>query len=246
MSNPICPVIGKNGRLFDLDFSPNGVERQARQRQGTTGKCEHGRRRSLCKQCGGGSICEHGRERSACKPCGGGSICLHGRQRTSCKQCGGGSICTHGRRRSICKDCGGGSICEHGKRRTICKLPHFPLSKRQRTADKHPIAFDPSAPAWSQAVVQPMTQAMIKEPDANVPVPALQLIAMAAATAEKLEIHSTASSTVGSMPAAAPILLCAVCGQGTAAWLASQCGYIFCSSCATRVASTGYKRMTAS
>jgi hypothetical protein len=33
--------------------------------------CEHGRRRSQCKECGGGSICEHGRRRSDCKECGG-------------------------------------------------------------------------------------------------------------------------------------------------------------------------------
>ena len=35
-------------------------------------KCEHGRRRTECKDCGGSSICEHGRQRSRCKDCGGG------------------------------------------------------------------------------------------------------------------------------------------------------------------------------
>ena len=35
-------------------------------------KCEHGRRRSVCKECGGSGICEHGRQRSQCKECGGG------------------------------------------------------------------------------------------------------------------------------------------------------------------------------
>ena len=71
-------------------------------------KCEHGRQRSQCKDCGGGSICEHGRRRSTCKECGGASICEHGRQRSKCKECGGGSICEHGQQRSRCKDCGGG------------------------------------------------------------------------------------------------------------------------------------------
>tara|TARA_B100000780_G_scaffold182150_1_gene127813 strand:+ start:453 stop:704 length:252 start_codon:yes stop_codon:yes gene_type:complete len=33
--------------------------------------CPHGRRRSECKECGGGSICEHGRVRNKCKDCGG-------------------------------------------------------------------------------------------------------------------------------------------------------------------------------
>ena len=68
-------------------------------------KCDHGRIRSQCKECGGGSICQHGRHRSKCKECGGGSICQHGRERTKCKECGGGSICDHGRRRSGCKEC---------------------------------------------------------------------------------------------------------------------------------------------
>ena len=53
-------------------------------------KCEHGRQRSRCKDCGGSGICEHGRERRGCKDCGGGSICEHGRRRTQCKDCGGG------------------------------------------------------------------------------------------------------------------------------------------------------------
>ena len=51
--------------------------------------CEHGRRRSKCKECGGASICEHGRGAHECKECGGASICEHGRQRSQCKECGG-------------------------------------------------------------------------------------------------------------------------------------------------------------
>ena len=57
-------------------------------------KCEHGRQRSQCKDCGGGSICEHGRVRSVCKECRGGSICEHGRVRSRCKDCGGGGHVT--------------------------------------------------------------------------------------------------------------------------------------------------------
>jgi len=83
--------------------------------------CEHGRRRSQCKECGGASICEHGRRRSECKDCGGASICEHGRNRSYCKECGGSSICEHGRNRSQCKECGGSCICEHGRRRSQCK-----------------------------------------------------------------------------------------------------------------------------
>ena len=84
-------------------------------------KCEHGRVRSVCKECGGGSICEHGRRRYTCKECGGGSICEHGRHRSQCKDCGGSGICEHGRVRHCCKECGGSGICEHGRVRSICK-----------------------------------------------------------------------------------------------------------------------------
>ena len=69
-------------------------------------KCEHGRIRSRCKDCGGASICEHGRQRSSCKDCGGTSICEHDRQRQNCKECGGSQICEHDRRRQNCKECG--------------------------------------------------------------------------------------------------------------------------------------------
>jgi len=83
--------------------------------------CEHDRRRSHCKECGGASICEHGRRRSQCKECGGASICEHDRQRSQCKECGGASICEHDRQKSTCKECGGASICEHNRKRSQCK-----------------------------------------------------------------------------------------------------------------------------
>ena len=83
--------------------------------------CPHGRRRSLCKECGGSGICEHGRERHQCKECGGASICEHGRQRSKCKECGGSGICEHGRVRYECKECGGKGICEHDRQRSKCK-----------------------------------------------------------------------------------------------------------------------------
>ena len=34
-----------------------------------TRKCQHGRRRSQCMECGGSSICHHRRIRSRCKDC---------------------------------------------------------------------------------------------------------------------------------------------------------------------------------
>ena len=90
-------------------------------------KCEHGRQRNKCKDCGGSQICEHGRQRNTCKDCGGASICEHGRQRNTCKDCGGSQICEHGRLRSQCKDCGGSQICEHKRQRRQCQICNFNL-----------------------------------------------------------------------------------------------------------------------
>ena len=38
-------------------------------------KCEHGKQKSQCKECGGSSICEHGKQKSRCKECGGSALC---------------------------------------------------------------------------------------------------------------------------------------------------------------------------
>ena len=61
--------------------------REKQKKSRTEHKCEHGRQRSRCKDCGGASICEHNRRRSQCKDCGGSQVCEHGRRRDICKQC---------------------------------------------------------------------------------------------------------------------------------------------------------------
>jgi hypothetical protein len=107
--------------LEKTDTHTAAEDTNSKKTRGLQTKCEHGRRRSLCKECGGSSICEHGRRRPICKECGGSSICEHGRERSKCTECGGSSICEHGRQRSKCKVCGGSSICEHGRQRPRCK-----------------------------------------------------------------------------------------------------------------------------
>ena len=83
------------------DASNKGTKRKRAPR--TKGPCEHGvKYRSQCKVC---SACPHGKRRSLCKECGGSEICEHGRRRYQCKECGGSGICEHGRRRSRCKEC---------------------------------------------------------------------------------------------------------------------------------------------
>ena len=86
------PDDGVELRVTEDDASSKGAKRK--RAPPTKGPCEHGRVRSKCKECGGGSICEHGRERHRCKECGGGSICEHGRIRSRCKDCGGPRIST--------------------------------------------------------------------------------------------------------------------------------------------------------
>ena len=44
-------------------------------------KCEHGRQKSHCKDCGGSEVCEHNRRKSQCKDCGGSQICEHNKRR---------------------------------------------------------------------------------------------------------------------------------------------------------------------
>jgi len=83
-------------------------------------KCQHGHRKSRCRDCGGSSLCIHRRVKSQCVECGGGGVCEHKRLRTTCKECGGGNICKHGHRRTTCKLCGGGGICQHNHERYTC------------------------------------------------------------------------------------------------------------------------------
>ena len=51
-------------------------------------RCEHGRSKYRCIECGGSSICEHKTQRSVCKTCGESQIWVHKRQRIQCKICG--------------------------------------------------------------------------------------------------------------------------------------------------------------
>ena len=83
-------------------------------------KCEHGKRKSLCKSCCGSGICEHGKRKWCCKTCGGSQICEHGKEKNKCKLCGGSSFCEHGKQKSQCKTCGGSQICEHGRQKSHC------------------------------------------------------------------------------------------------------------------------------
>ena len=88
------------------DASSKGTKRK--RAPPTKGPCEHGvKPRSQCKVC---SACPHGKRRAVCKECGGSQICEHDRERRYCKECGGSGICEHGRQRPQCKECRGSSV----------------------------------------------------------------------------------------------------------------------------------------
>lgn len=83
-------------------------------------KCEHGKRRTLCKECGGGSYCEHDKIRTDCIDCKGGSICEHEKRKRDCLECNGSQRCEHGKRKARCKECDGGSYCQHKREKYRC------------------------------------------------------------------------------------------------------------------------------
>ena len=71
--------------------------------------CPHGRRRTMCRICGGRSLCEHKNQRNHCAACRGQGIKKH-------------SFCRHNRQRSRCVKCQGVGICEHKRERYRCSI----------------------------------------------------------------------------------------------------------------------------
>jgi len=118
-------------------------------------KCEHNRRKSICKECKGASICEHNRQKSICKECKGASICEHNRQKSQCKECKGTSICKHNRQKSSCKECGGSKLCKtylcettanpkydnHCLRCFINLFPDLPVARNYKTKESSVVSF---------------------------------------------------------------------------------------------------------
>lgn len=89
-------------------------------KSGVSKKCPHGRKKSLCKECGGAGLCPHGKRKNYCKDCGGASICEHGKRKNICKECGGAGLCSHGRQNQTCKICS--EKCSHGKMKCRCEV----------------------------------------------------------------------------------------------------------------------------
>ena len=69
-------------------------------------KCEHGKQKCRCKECGGKSICPHGRRNIECSLCENSSqICIHKKIKNRCLLCDGSYICDHKKRKDSCREC---------------------------------------------------------------------------------------------------------------------------------------------
>ncbi len=82
--------------------------------------CKHARRKYRCLECDGSGICEHKKQKSRCIDCLGSSLCSHGKRKDQCRKCGSSTFCIHDHIKAFCKDCGGKCLCSHGKRKDRC------------------------------------------------------------------------------------------------------------------------------
>jgi hypothetical protein len=81
-------------------------------------KCIHGRRKNLCKPCGGIGICTHGNIKYRCRECKGKAICSHGHLKYYCAAC---NPCPHKRTKRNCAACNPRLVCKHKLLRAACK-----------------------------------------------------------------------------------------------------------------------------
>ena len=117
--DPFKGVVGQKRPRNPPDVAPDPQKKKKRRKPPQ--RCEHGRRKSRCKDCGGSQICAHGRLKYQCKECGGFGVCVHRRLKDQCRDCGGSRFCEHDRRKNVCRECGGSRICEHGRDKGYCK-----------------------------------------------------------------------------------------------------------------------------
>ena len=104
---PVRSALRLQSRLAALPASGGCTERPTR--RGTPprrSRAVSARTRAKGTNARSAGICQHQRRMSACKECGGGGICQHQRIRSQCKECGGAGICPHQCRMSACKECG--------------------------------------------------------------------------------------------------------------------------------------------
>lgn len=70
-------------------------------------KCIHGKLKTYCVSCGGGSICPHMKRKEECRECKPQYFCEHNRRKKECIPCGGPNVCIHSKLKHRCKECHG-------------------------------------------------------------------------------------------------------------------------------------------
>lgn len=133
---PICNRCDNN-RGQDLFIGTNGRILKTCSICREKCKCPCGKKRSVCKEHGGGGLCSCGKIRSQCKEHGGGTFCPCGKARSRCKEHGGGSYCQHDKIRGNCAVCKAQRICIHKVLKKDCEecppdLKYGHKKKRQR------------------------------------------------------------------------------------------------------------------
>ena len=84
-------------------------------------KCEHDKRKSRCRECGGSEVCKHNKRKSQCYECNGSELCRHKKIKYNCKECDYGvTYCKHEKQKSLCIECNS-PLCKHNKQKKICK-----------------------------------------------------------------------------------------------------------------------------
>ncbi len=85
-------------------------------------KCEHGKQKYLCKECGGSQLCSHDKIKTRCKLCKGKYLCEHNIYKYYCKLCKGNGICIHNNYKDRCITCNYDKKCSHNKIKSLCVL----------------------------------------------------------------------------------------------------------------------------
>jgi len=67
--------------------------------------CCHGKRKIVCKYCGGSGLCCHFKRKDYCIDCKGSQICKHKKHKNKCPTCNKKVYCEHGIARNKCLEC---------------------------------------------------------------------------------------------------------------------------------------------
>ena len=85
-------------------------------------KCKHNKRKTFCKECGGGGLCEHDKPKHSCKDCV-NYYCVHKERKNRCIECNKHRLCPHNKIKSDCFLCKNPDVvCSHNKAKRLCEV----------------------------------------------------------------------------------------------------------------------------